>query len=148
MTGIALPGCDEPLPAVDAIRAMLDGETLYDKSGYRCVWNSKGEYFEALSEEGYNLGTIGVFNDLHRRPARQMRPMTTDEVKDWAQSDKSLGWMVRITRGKNFPPVFRMWMFPRKTCYVLISERYQRARLLPDLSGIDESTIQGFEVEE
>jgi hypothetical protein len=27
-------------------------------------------------------------------------------------------------------------------------EKYQRARLLPDLSGVDESTIQGFEVEE
>jgi hypothetical protein len=27
-------------------------------------------------------------------------------------------------------------------------DRYQRARFLPDLSGIDESTVQGFEAEE
>jgi hypothetical protein len=26
-------------------------------------------------------------------------------------------------------------------------DRYQRARLLPDLSGIDENTVEGFEIE-
>jgi hypothetical protein len=32
--------------------------------------------------------------------------------------------------------------------YDLDADRYQRARLLPDGSGVDESSVQGLEVEE
>jgi hypothetical protein len=65
--------------------------------------------------------------------------MTKEEAKAWAESDESLGWMVRINTAD--------WVFPRTLIYTRAIDDYQRARLLPDLSGIDESTIQGFEAE-
>jgi hypothetical protein len=42
----------------------------------------------------------------------------------------------------------RDWGQPQSRGYNYDLKNYVRARLLPDLSGVDESTIQGFEVEE
>jgi hypothetical protein len=40
------------------------------------------------------------------------------------------------------------WKPPQFFSYNMDLDEHQRARLLPDLSGVDEDTIQGFEVEE
>jgi hypothetical protein len=40
------------------------------------------------------------------------------------------------------------WLVPLQNHYIGDLSGFQRAQLLPDKSGIDESTIQGFEVEE
>jgi hypothetical protein len=40
------------------------------------------------------------------------------------------------------------WTFPRGCNFGANIENYQRSRMLPDMSGVDESTIQGFEAEE
>jgi hypothetical protein len=66
--------------------------------------------------------------------------MTGEEARAWAESNESLGWMVKHQETH--------WTFPRYFGYGEIITNYQRAKLLPDGSGIDESTIQGFEVEE
>jgi hypothetical protein len=118
---------DEPLSAEDAIRAMLAGETLYDEHGL---------------SHSYTDPEIRGFYNLHRRPAKSKRSMTGNEAFVWAESEASLGWMVRNT-------VDNKWTFPRFFAYrICRMENYQRARILPDNSGIDESTVQGFEVEE
>jgi hypothetical protein len=66
--------------------------------------------------------------------------MTRWEVLNWIISEASRGWVVRDSSYAWVPPQFHSYT-------VAISD-YQRARLLPDLSGVDEDTIQGFEVEE
>jgi ABC-type transport system substrate-binding protein len=77
---------DDTLSAQEAIKAMLDGETLYDEEGRDYYWRA---------------------------------------------------WV---------PP--GAWVPPQNLGYTEDIKFYQRARLLPDLSGVDESTIQRFEVEE
>jgi hypothetical protein len=72
--------------------------------------------------------------------------MTQSEAIDWARSKESWGWLVRRCQND----VWREWRYPTEFDYslLLVLDGYQRARLLPDLSGIDESTVQGFEAEE
>jgi hypothetical protein len=65
--------------------------------------------------------------------------MTPEEAQAWAESDESLGWMVKLG--------IREWTFPRFHGYGDDISHYRRSRMLPDMSGVDESTIQGFEVE-
>jgi hypothetical protein len=131
--------CSEPLSLVDAVIALVqDGETLYDKDGWAVFWNKHKKEFVL------NNGEISIahkwLTGLCRRPEKRKRLMTNDEAIAWASGSESLGWMVRYTRGP--------WMFPRSYEFTKTIREYQRARMLPDLSGIDESTIQGFEVEE
>ncbi|MDR2049679.1 MAG: hypothetical protein LBP69_09530 [Treponema sp.] len=126
----------EPLSAEDAIRAMLDGETLYDTEGH-AYW-----YVEDRSGFWTNHGCcVDKFDGLCRRPAKRKRPMTRFEVLNWANSEASRGWVVRHSDTG-------FWWTPQYPSYIESDfENYQRARLLPDLSGVDEDTIQGFEVE-
>jgi hypothetical protein len=74
------------------------------------------------------------------RPEKRKRPMDRLEIIAWANSEESLGWMTQCGGS--------LWTFPRHFSYTGESEDYRRARLLPDLSGVDPDTIQGFEVEE
>jgi hypothetical protein len=69
------------------------------------------------------------------------RSMTRWEILSWVNSPASQNWVVRTEGSGN-------WNQPQYFSYSLGEDRYQRARLLNNLSGIDESTIQGFEVEE
>jgi hypothetical protein len=81
---------------------------------------------------------------LYRRSfEKRARDMTRWEVLDWANSEASRGWFVKI-RGSE------RWRVPQfyDYDYEFDASKYQRAQLLPDKSGVDESTIQGFEVEE
>jgi hypothetical protein len=85
------------------------------------------------------LRRLDIFTDLRRRPAKRRRLMTDEEASTWANSEESHGWMVR-TFGFE-------WSFPSAFAYTCGMKSYERARINADLSGVDESTIQGFEVE-
>jgi glycine/D-amino acid oxidase-like deaminating enzyme len=123
---------------------MLDGETLYQRYKVIEKWNGTHFVYQILGNQEWHLKPQdGAFTGLYRRPPKRNRPMTTDEMKAWSESDESLGWMVRfVFEGR------LKWAFPRELTYYDGPEHYQRARILPDMSGIDKSTIQGFEVEE
>jgi hypothetical protein len=128
-----------PLSAEDAIWAMLDGETLYSEDGStKFYWD--GGHFRVEDDGG--LDFTGTFNDstFYRCPAKHKRTMTRWEVLDWANSDASRGWVARVG-GED------TWHTPQFFGYNMDVDKYERARLLPDLSGVDEDTIQGFEVE-
>jgi hypothetical protein len=136
---------DDPLSPEDAIRAMLDGETLYDEDGSEYWFSGADACFSTDSESKETPGDINYFHGLCRCPARRNRPMTQREAIDWARSKESWGWLVR--RYGN--DIWGEWRYPTEFDYSLLAvlKGYQRARLLPDNSGIDESTIQGFEIE-
>jgi hypothetical protein len=129
---------DGPLSPEDAIRAMLDGETLYAKDGTRHWFN--GDQFMKAYVLDDNERCVSEFASLYRRPERRKRPMTGKEALAWSESDESLGWMVKDCKSP--------WTFPRYFGYSVTIAGYIRARLLPDGSGIDETTICEFEVEE
>jgi hypothetical protein len=127
---------DEPLSPEDAIRAMLDGETLYAKDMRKYWFN--GDQFMAEDIDG-DERSPSEFDGLRRRPEKRKREMTNGEAMAWAKSEESHGWMVRCGETG-------AWQFPNTFCYACPPYHYQRARLRPDCSGIDESTIQGFEI--
>jgi hypothetical protein len=128
---------NDMLPADDAIRAMLDGETLYDSSGKEWRWDASHCLFNFPGTDD----VLSMFYGLYRRHVKCKRLMTQWEVIDWSNSEASRGWVV-ISKHEV------LWSPPQSFRYNLDISAYQRARLLPDLSGVDESTIQGFEVEE
>jgi hypothetical protein len=133
---------DEPLSAKDAIIAMVrDGETLYaefkDSGKVEYCFNKAESCFETSDGTRYRLGDLA---GLRRSPARRKRPMTRWEVLDWANSEASRGWVVKYKDDG--------WALPQCQSYPEdVLDKYQRARLRSDLSGVDESTIQGFEAE-
>jgi hypothetical protein len=132
----------EPLPAKDAAQAMLDGETLYDKDGKERLWD---EFNCSFNSYGTN-DVMSTFDGLYRRPVKRKRPMNRYEILDWANSDKSRGWVICNSNTK--PTSEFRWYCPQYLDYACGSENYWKARFLPDLSEIDESTIQQFLVEE
>ncbi|MDR0656552.1 MAG: hypothetical protein LBG22_09595 [Treponema sp.] len=140
---------DGPLTAKDAVIAMVrDGEHLFDRDGREFYWDDDSRIFMNITDvvRGFhreyraNESSFPLPN-LCRRLKKRTRPMSRWEVLDWANSEASRGWVVRL-EGSG------IWNTPQFFNYDLDSYRYQRARLLPDLSGVDKSTIQGFEVEE
>jgi hypothetical protein len=133
---------DEPLSAEDAIIAMVKGgETLYDKEGYRCSFHElRGDFIRRGNIDG-DMTVMNKFTDLYRRPVKRTRDMTRWEILAWVGSEESRGWLVMYVGSGDWSP-------PQYYNYADLPEQYQRARLLPDHSGIDEDTIQGFEVEE
>jgi hypothetical protein len=130
----------EPLSAEDAIRAMLDGETLYTEDGYKYRFNKKCGGITRLDKGNY-ITDIQKYKNLYRRAAGRKRTMTRLEALAWAGSEASHGWVVRSEPGIE-------WCLPQRFSYGTDTTGYQRARLLPDGSGIDEESICGFEVEE
>jgi hypothetical protein len=131
---------DDPLSPEDAIRAMLDGETLYDDAGRKCRWASEGKYFALTAPVWPKIWDIRELPVLYRRPKNRKRIMDRLEIIAWVNSEKSLGWMAQCGGS--------IWTFPRHFSYTGESEDYQRAHLLPDLSDVDPDTVQRFEVEE
>jgi hypothetical protein len=71
--------------------------------------------------------------------------MTTFEAMLWAGSEASHGWVVRR---KNASGAWGVWRTPQYAGYNIKGEHYQRARLLPDGSGIDESTVEIMVIKE
>jgi hypothetical protein len=131
-----------PLSPKDAIIAMVrDRETLYDGDGFRHDFSKlRGDFIRRGMVDG-DMTVVSRFDGLCRRPAKRQRSMTRWEILDWANSGESRGWYVRL-------PNVEEWVSPQCPNYDTKLIGYRRARLLPDKSGIDESTIQGFEVEE
>jgi hypothetical protein len=84
---------------------------------------------------------------------KKNRSWDTFECLVWAGSDESRGWMVR--RRYIGDDVWGQWDIPQRFRYDTQEEfggpgviKYQRARVLPDKSGIDESTVERFVMEE
>jgi hypothetical protein len=124
---------DGPMEAEGTIKAMLDGDTLYDREGNpRRFSDDEIESFMSLSRI-----------PPKRIPPKRKRPMTRWEILDWANSEASRGWVVTSGCDTWKPPQYYSY-----DSYEMDPEKYRRARLLPDLSGVDEDTIQGFEAEE
>jgi hypothetical protein len=135
---------DEPLSVVDAIVAMVQNkEKLYDEEKHGYVWDSSNHVFVKIFGDGLHINEqVSVFDvELYRRPAKCTRYWTRWQILAWANSKESRGWLVK-------PREETAWYLPQFHAYNLPVEVYQRAKLLSDLSGIDEDTIQGFEVEE
>jgi hypothetical protein len=147
----------EPLAAEDAVIAMVQGkETLYDDKGYEYKWDNEIGRFEVRLDDKAEFQAFRV-PKLYRGSEKRKRPRTRWEILAWANSDESQGWFVRgiYIGDTEARACWREWQFPQSFRYDTSEDfpdvgvyEYQRARLLPDLSGIDESTIQGFEVEE
>jgi hypothetical protein len=136
---------DEPLSVEDAAKAMLDGATLYKEDGGEIWYDKTSKSFLVTTTPGLVVYTFKVpAFTAYRHPKRCKREMTNEEKRDWALSKACWGWMVRCRNTFN---AWSEWDFPSRFVYEGLSYEHQRARLLPDFSGIDESTIQGFEVE-
>jgi hypothetical protein len=135
----------EPLSVVDAIIAMVKGgETLYSIDGdFSYHWDGCG-VMGTSKRLGHIDKYVSRFSHLKVRrplPAKRTRPMTRWEILAWVNSEEARDWLARTEIGD-------VWYSPQALNYDLDEYEYQRARLLPDHSGIDEDTIQGFEVEE
>jgi hypothetical protein len=127
-----------PLSARDSCLAMLNGEVLVDEYGSTFKFDDSKGFIKDNDDLEYPAVELAV---LYRRSAKRRRRMTSEEVNAWAESEDSTGWMVRVKPNYN-------WHFPRAVIPYGDTSVWERARILSDLSGIDESTIQGFEVEE
>jgi hypothetical protein len=141
----------EPLPAEDAIRAMLDGEVLYRQGGFEYHFDPDAYCFMQMRNDVAGAKPITFFDGLYRRPVapvKTKRLMTRWEILSWANSDASRGWVCCYHVSATSSAALSLWWPPQYSRYGEDLTLYYRARLLPDLSGIDESTIQRFEVEE
>jgi hypothetical protein len=137
----------EPLSPEDAIRAMFDGETLHDDAGRKYWWEKEDSVFRCLNPGAMCsllLSDVRELPSLYRRPKK--RPWTVEEFVRWAISEESVGWFVRWSNGEGTT----QWRAAHNIDVVPNMEfiYYQRARLFPNLSGVDPATIQGFEEDE
>jgi hypothetical protein len=129
----------------EAVKAMLNGEVLVDKHGNEYRWSDEKQDFclRPIGTAGTDIRKgdwpPGFFFGLRHITAK--RPATRWEWMHWANTRASRGWLVRVSENSD-------WYLPQGISYGGCVDTYQRARILPDLSGVDESTIQGFEVEE
>jgi hypothetical protein len=144
----------KPLSPKEAIFAMLEGEILTGceglwAKGLKAKWD--GISFVARCDDIPVWSNIKTFDNLIRAKSKN-RPMDTFECLAWVNSLDSFGWMVsaKYVGDEDWGD----WDIPQRFKYDskegyrdhgVVS--YRRARVLPDKSGIDESTIQGFLVE-
>ena len=144
-----------PLSPREAIIAMLNGEILVRNNGIEEKWNGKDFVYRYPADKSDEwLRSTNGFTPLFRKPKKNTRPMDTFECFAWVNSTESQGWLVSIKTKHDGD--WRQWDIPQrfkydgdeeyKTSFDYVS--YRRARILPDKSGIDESTIQGFVIEE
>jgi hypothetical protein len=135
----------------EAVVAMLNGEVLDRGYNVEEKWDGKQFVYRIIGEKEWTPKPMdGKFVGL--RHCRKTCPMDTFECLAWASSPECQGWMVSIQYAGG-SGVWRDWDIPQRFKYdgkeeysdsdiVVISHR--RAKVLPDKSGIDESTIQGF----
>ena len=127
----------------EAVRLMLDGEVLMDKYGNDNYWKESDGTFAWKNpnvDRDRDDRILSEFHSLCRKPQKQKRLMTRWEILAWATSDDAKGWVVGIKTSDT-------WDCPQNWCYSGNISDYSRARLLPDDTGIDESTITDFSVE-
>jgi hypothetical protein len=130
------------LTVVEAVVAMFhEGKTLYDSEGYTCRWDGFKAAF-TRRKPGGEVSVLQSFMDLYDKPPSAKRPMTRFEILGWANSEASRGWVVRYGGDDSICG----WNVPQLQ-YADNLSLYRRARLLPDGSGVDECTIQRFEVD-
>lgn len=130
----------------DAVQLMLAGHTLIDSCGWKYHWDEKNAGFCFKTNSGDELFSTRDFFGL--RPysgdpvkKRETRPATRWEWINWANSPASVGWVVKHEADST-------WCPPQSFAFRLFEpEEYRRARLLSDLSGVDENTIGMFMVE-
>jgi hypothetical protein len=131
---------DEPLPVREAVLAMLNGEILVNGQGIKHKFEENKGFVEIYDKNDNDGRTTRWLDNLHYILPKRKRLMMLEEAWEWAKSTNSHGWMVRCGTGD--------WVFPSTFDYILGMKNYQRVKILSDLSGIDESTIQDFETEE
>jgi len=96
----------------EAIRAMLDGETLVGRDGSFSVrWNYASAKFEYVE----NSYSVIFFNGLCLQPQKKTRPMDTFECLAWVNSPDSLGWMVSFKH--RFDEGWSDWDIPQRLRY-------------------------------
>jgi hypothetical protein len=143
------PAKPDILSPEGAARAMLDREVLLCPQEFgepRCLAKWDGENFVCYWEGKEWQGTTSLPNLRLLRHIPVKRFLTRWEILAWANSELSRGWVVRWA---GLPVNNNSWDSPHRFSYKDDDiPQYQRARLLPDCSGIDETTIQGFEVDE
>jgi hypothetical protein len=137
----------EPLSRREAAQAMLNGEVLVDEECGMYLFNED----EKRGDIGFVYGQGLEFvihtyrlDGLYRVPVpeKRKRLMTRFEALGWAGGEASRGWVVRCGMDSD-------WYNPQYHTYEEGHLKYyQRALLFPDYSGVDEDTIQGFEVKE
>jgi hypothetical protein len=137
------------LDSEDAIRLMLEGETLILTGDFEYpAWYDRNEKVFLYRNDSIN--TIYKFGGPFSR--NPVRPMTRYEILAWVQSPESKGWLVNI-RYKDHSELRDNWKLPSQFIYDNYEDtaddvyEYVRAPLLPDLSGVDESKMIGFETE-
>jgi hypothetical protein len=121
----------------DAIRAMLDGKTVYADDGAH-FWYDKTEKAFFKKHDNSMEHRVHSFNNPVFYTEQPKQYWTQWEAMDWANSEESHGWFVRRSGASG-------WCYPAQFDYSNDMSDYERAYLLPDKSGIDESTIQRFE---
>jgi hypothetical protein len=128
----------EKLSPNDAIRAMLDGETLEfnDNGDYKVWWDAGSASFKFGKRRDNSVSEMFIFDKLCRMPVKKTRLMTREEALAWAVSTNALGWVVKYDVCD--------WKPPQLGCYDGCISDYRRARITPDGTISDE---QGFEVE-
>jgi hypothetical protein len=132
-----------PLLPKDAIMAMLNGEILYngDKT-IKYFWSGFCFLLVRINSNILPMPISYFENDtFYRHLTERKRTMTRWEVLDWVNSSASWGWVVKQKKCKK-------WNVPQILFYDNDIGEYQRAMLSRDKSGVDESTIQKFEVKE
>jgi len=137
----------------EAIIAMLNGETL-TLGGHPVEekWDGNNFVYRVLGEKGWHLKPVdGKFVNLFfKKPPNKTSSMSRFECLAWVSSPESSGWMVSMKTKHDGD--WRPWDIPQrfifdgdegyKISFDYVS--YRRARVLPDGSGIDESSIQVF----
>ena len=125
----------------EAIRLMLDGEVLKD-SFDNDAYFIKDRFY--IRRSLTSASEISYFHKLRRKPQKKKRLMTQWECLLWATSDNANGWIVLVDE----PWDRDKWRCPQYFTYSEdLTKNLKRAKLLPDGSGIDESTITDFMIE-
>ena len=147
--GIKKAGSEKYLSAREAIIAMLDGATLVSPNGFSVRWKEDEGVF-ADTDENAPRDCFKGYRYQSSKPRN--RPMDSWECLAWVNSPDSHGWLVSVKYITD--EYWGDWDLPQRFRYdgrenypEACSVSYRRARMLPDKSGIDESTIQGFLVE-
>jgi hypothetical protein len=130
----------EYLDPVEAVRLMLNGETLINNENNECRWDTNG--FDVFNDKSENWDPLLYFDNLTRKTKNKKRLMTREECLGWARSSKAVGWVVGIDPvGPNTD-----WDNPLNLFFDKDIECYRRAIFAK--GDVDISTITDFTIKE
>jgi hypothetical protein len=127
---------EEFLSSDEAMRALLAGESLVNDAGSKYWWDNGGVHFRDRS--GIDRVIFALSGNL-----RRARDLTYLEVLRWVRSEDSTDWAVRRSNVSGGPTEWK----PAHMIDLSLGRSFkywQRAKILPDGSGVDENTIRGF----